>query len=88
MFSAVDVADGTVQADLVVMLDVPLHQTLCIFQRQRRSRPDALSFERFAPPFDLAVRLRVERRGSDVRHARDPNELLEVLWRTAARYLR
>src|ERR1017187_4635020 len=74
-----DVADGTVQTDVVVVLDVALHQTPRIFQRQWRSRPDALSFERFVPPFDLAVRLGIVGRSSDVGHARDPNELLEVL---------
>jgi hypothetical protein len=42
-------------------------------------RPNALSFERFVPAFDLSVRLGIVRRGSDVRHARDPDELLEVL---------
>jgi len=41
------------------MLDVALHQTPCIVQRQRRSRPDALSPERFVPAFDLSVRLRI-----------------------------
>jgi len=41
------------------MLDVALHQTPCIVQRQRRSRPDALSLERFVPAFDLSVRLRI-----------------------------
>ena len=48
-----DVADGAVRADGVVMLDVTLHQTPRIFQRQRPSRPDALSFERFVPTFDF-----------------------------------
>ena len=48
-------------------------------ERQRRSWSDALRFERFVPALDLPVRLRVKRRGSDVRHARDSNELLEVL---------
>ena len=38
-----DVADGTVQADIVVMFHVALHQPLRILQRQRCSRPDALS---------------------------------------------
>ncbi len=46
-----------VQADVVVMLDVALYQTPRVFQRQGRSRPDALSFERFVPAFDLSVRL-------------------------------
>ena len=44
-----DVADGTVQADVVVMLDVGRYQTTRIFQRQWRRRPDARSFERFVP---------------------------------------
>ena len=74
-----DVACGAVQADVVVTLDVTLRQSPRIIERQWRSRPDALSFERFVPAFDLSVRLRVKRRGPDVRHPRDPNELLEVL---------
>jgi hypothetical protein len=52
-----DVANRAVQTDVVVMLDVALNQTACIVQRQRRSRPDALSFERFVPTFDFSVRL-------------------------------
>src|SRR6516164_9993699 len=52
-----DIADGTVQADIVVMFHVALHQPPRILQRQRRSRPDALSFERFVPTFDFSVRL-------------------------------
>src|ERR1700726_3243636 len=58
-----DVANRAVQADVVVMLDVALHQTPRVFQRQRRSRPDALSLERFVPAFDLSVRLRMVGRG-------------------------
>ena len=50
-----DVAGGTVQADVVVMLHVALDQTPRIFQRQWRSRPDALPFERRVPAFDLSV---------------------------------
>ena len=61
------------------MFDVALHQTPCIVQRQWRSRPNALSLERFVPTFDFSVRLGIVGRGSHVRHARDPNELLEVL---------
>ena len=40
-----DVADGAVQTEVVVMLDVTLNQTPRIFERQRRARTDALSFE-------------------------------------------
>jgi len=50
-----DVAGGTVQALVVVTLYVALDQTPRIFQRQRRSRPNALAFQRLVPPLDLAV---------------------------------
>ena len=73
-----DVTDGTVQADIVVMFHVALHQPPRIRQRQWRSRPDALSLERFVPTFDFSVRLGIVGRSSDVGHARDPNEFLEV----------
>src|SRR5271157_1810417 len=45
---------------------------------QRRSRPNAFAFQRLVPAFQLPIRLRVARRGSDVRHARDADELLEI----------
>lgn len=54
-----DVADRTVQACVVVMLDVALQQAPRIFQRQWRSWPDALSFERFVSAFVLIARLRI-----------------------------
>ena len=72
-----DVAGGTVQADVIVMLHVALDQTPRIFQRQRCSRPSALAFQRFVPALNLAARLWIVRGSSDVRHARDANELLE-----------
>src|SRR4029077_8667118 len=66
-----DVAGGTVQADVVLILHVVLDQTPRIFQRQRRSRPNALGFQRLVPPFDLAVRLWIVRGSSDMRHTRE-----------------
>src|SRR5580658_10356168 len=50
-----DVADGAVQADGVVMLDVLLDQLACIVQAQGRSRADALGLEGFVIAFELAV---------------------------------
>src|SRR5215469_16396213 len=47
-------------------------------ERQRCSQPNALAFQRLVPALNLAVRLRIVRGGSDVRHARDANELLEI----------
>src|SRR5690348_14103469 len=52
-----DVVNRAVQSNVVVMLDVTLHQTPSIFQRQRHSLQDALSLERFVPTFDFSVRL-------------------------------
>jgi hypothetical protein len=48
------------------VVNVTLHQTPRIIERQRCARPDALPLERFVPALDLSVRLRVKRRGSDV----------------------
>jgi hypothetical protein len=39
------------------MLHVVLDQTPCIFKRQRRSRPNALAFQRLVPALNLAVGL-------------------------------
>jgi hypothetical protein len=39
------------------MLHITLYQAPCIFQRQRRSRPNALAFQRLVPALNLAVRL-------------------------------
>ena len=63
-----DVANGTIQADIVLMLDVALHQTPRIIQRQWRSWPDALSFARFVPTFDFSVRLMIVGRSSVADH--------------------
>ena len=41
-----DVADGAVQADVVVVAHVAFYQTPRIIEGQRRSGPDALLFER------------------------------------------
>ena len=48
-----DVANRAVQADVVVVVHISVYQTPCIIERKRRSRPDALPFERFVPALDL-----------------------------------
>jgi hypothetical protein len=48
-------ADGTVQANVVVMLDLTLHPTKRVVQRERCSRPNALAIERLVPALDFAV---------------------------------
>src|SRR6202161_1645270 len=73
-----DVADGTVQADVVVMLDVSLHQAQRIVQRERCSGPDTLALQRLVPTLDFPIRLGIVGGSSDMRHARDANELFEV----------
>src|SRR4051794_18776587 len=74
-----DVAGGAVQTNVIVAVHVAFDQMAPLFQRQRRSGPNALALQRFVPALNFSVRLRIERRSSDVRHARDPNELFEVL---------
>src|SRR5215469_7730685 len=54
-----DVADGTVQANVVVMLHITLYQAPCIFQRQRRSRAECTRFSAICASAHFAVRLRV-----------------------------
>jgi hypothetical protein len=65
------VTDRAVQPEIVVSVHILLNQAFCIFQRQRRPRSNAFAFQRLVPTFQLAIRLRVVRRGSYVRHARD-----------------
>ena len=52
-----DVANRTVQANLVVMRDVILHQAQRIVQGERCSGPDALTLQRLVPALDFPVRL-------------------------------
>src|ERR1035438_6383253 len=73
-----DIADGAVQPHRVVVVDVLGNEPPRVVLRQRCTRPDAFSFQRFVPTLDLAVGLRVERRRFDVRHTRDSDELLEI----------
>src|SRR5262249_17847743 len=73
-----DITDGAMQAHIVVAIDVLLNQPFGVLLRQRCARPDAFALQRSMPALPFSVRLRVERRGSDVRHAGGPDELLEV----------
>src|SRR3990172_8708610 len=57
-----DVAQGAVQPDGVVMLDVTRDQAAGILERKRATRTKAFGFEGLMPAFDLAVRLRIEGR--------------------------
>ena len=74
-----DVADGAVQADGVVVLDVAGDDPLGVLQGQGCLRPDAIALDGAMPAFDLAIALGVVGRSPHVRHAADPDEFLEVL---------
>ena len=39
------IADGAVQPDVVITVHILLDQAFCIFQRQRRPRPNASAFQ-------------------------------------------
>src|ERR1039457_3531628 len=73
-----DEADGTVQPYGIVVVHVLLNQAPRVLQRQRRSGPNALRFERFVPAFNFSVRLWIVGRRPDVGHARDTDEFFEV----------
>ena len=74
-----DVADRAVQPDGVVVLDPAGHQRARLVERLGLTRPNSIGLEGLVSAFDLAVRLRVVRRGPDMGHAGEANELLEVL---------
>jgi hypothetical protein len=74
-----DIADGTVQADLVVMRNEIGHDSSCVVQAQRGLHSNALPLEGLVPPLLLPIALGIIGRCAHVRHAADPDELLEVL---------
>ena len=74
-----DVADGTMQSNVVVMDDVIGHDPPGVIQRERHADADALALDGFVPAFDLAVGLGIVGGGFDVSHAGDADELFEVL---------
>src|SRR5438034_11802221 len=51
------VADGAVQSNGVVVLDVACHDTTSIVHRKRGLRTQAFALEGFVPAFDFAVGL-------------------------------
>src|SRR5262245_64336326 len=54
------------------------HYSPGIFQCQRSPCPDATRLQRFVPPFDLAIRLRIIWARSNVTHPADSDVLLEI----------
>ena len=74
-----NVADGTVQAMLVVIIDVVRYQPPGLVEIERRLRANALGLQALMPPLQLAVALRIVRRSPNMIHALDPNEGFEIL---------
>jgi hypothetical protein len=74
-----EVIDGRVEADVVVINGVMVDDALSFFERKGHRDPDAFAFESLVPAFDFAIGLGIVRRGSDVGHAGDADELFEVL---------
>jgi len=73
-----DIPESAVQPDGLVMLDVTFDQAAGILERERATGTKAFGFQGLLPAFDLAVRLRVEGRSPDVRHAGEADEFLKV----------
>ena len=61
------------------MVDVIGNDASGVVERERHQDADAIALEGFVPAFDLAVALGIIGRGSDMGHAGDADELLEVL---------
>jgi hypothetical protein len=74
-----DVADGAVQSEFVILRDVFGNDASCFVEGKRDAGADAVGFDGFVPAFELAVGLGVIGRGTDMGHAGDADELLEVL---------
>lgn len=74
-----DVADGAVQAGMVVMGHILGDDAAGVVERQGYLDADALAFDGFVKAFELAVGLRVIGRGPDVGHASDADEFFEIL---------
>lgn len=72
------VADGTVQALLVVLRDEGGDLAPRIVERRRDLRANGGDFERLIPAFQLAVRLRIVGRRAHVGHAGHPDEVAKV----------
>ena len=72
-----DVSDSTMQADLIVMLDVAMDYTLSIVQGERRFGPNTFLFQRAVPALNLAIALRVRGRRAHMRHATDTDKFFE-----------
>ena len=73
-----DVTDGTVQTRDIVVPDEVGDDALCIGQAQRRFGTNTLPLDGLIPALQLAVALRVERRGANLVHTLELQELLEV----------
>jgi transposase-like protein len=72
------VADGTVQALVIVVVDERGHHVVGFLQGFRALRPDGRALEGAVPPLNLAVRLRVVGRRTHVGHAAEADEQVEV----------
>jgi hypothetical protein len=68
-----------VQADVVVINGVIVDDALSFFERKGHGDPDAFALEGLVPALDFAIGLGIVRRGSDVGHAGDADELFEIL---------
>lgn len=54
-----DVAEGRMQADVIIMANVILHEPAGLVECERHPDTDAFAFERLVPAFDLTVGLRI-----------------------------
>ena len=72
------VADRAVQTPDIVMVHEIGHDVYGVLKRQRSPHPDAGALDRSVIAFQFSIALRVVRRGLDMRHPADTDELLKI----------
>ena len=73
------IANGTVQPNMVVMVNEVFHQAVGLLKRSWFSGPDALAFKRTVESFELAIALWIVWARTHMAETGYTNELLEVL---------
>ena len=73
------VANGAVQTNVVAMGNEFLRHCSGFVKTKRHAGANTLPLDRGMKALQLAVGLRIVRRGPHVRHAGEPNEFLEIL---------
>ena len=73
-----DITDGAVQPDVVVVFDEPFNHSSGIVKGKWDAGTNTLALDGCVKPLQFAVGLRIIRRCTHMRHARDADEFFEI----------